>query len=339
MNKRDFLALSNVEILWEVIGEQDIFQNRNVFETVLTEFYETENMKHGDLVMLNKAFISSILFASQQPPQQPHQQPQQKIPITFEELQTEKLSQFEIKLTEKEEDFKQSMARPLPQQIPNFRDKMDEPLTEIETIIKRTIAERNYDISQIVNANANANVNELKSEETSIKKEKLSPLFFSSLNQQKNKSDTPEIKYIKIDNNTFRETPVPIDLNQPTERSSSNKPSKHISWNKDIQNSDGILFDQKMPTPPPPLSRPNRIEQMKKIHDDALDVFRRKNADYGDSFATYGIIGILIRIEDKMRRAISISKNGVTLVKDESFRDTLLDLHNYAAMGLMLLEE
>ena len=337
MNKRDFLALSNVEILWEVIGEQDIFQNRNVFETVLTEFYETENMKHGDLVMLNKAFISSILFASQQPPQQPHQQPQQKIPITFEELQTEKLSQFEIKLTEKEEDFKQSMARPLPQQIPNFRDKMDEPLTEIETIIKRTIAERNYDISQIVNANANANVNELKSEETSIKKEKLSPLFFSSLNQQKNKSDTPEIKYIKIDNNTFRETPVPIDLNQPTERSSSNKPSKHISWNKDIQNSDGILFDQKMPTPSP--SSPNRIEQMKKIHDDALDVFRRKNADYGDSFATYGIIGILIRIEDKMRRAISISKNGVTLVKDESFRDTLLDLHNYAAMGLMLLEE
>jgi hypothetical protein len=342
MNKHDFLALSNVEILWEVIGEQDIFQNRNVFETVLTEFYETENMKHGDLVMLNKAFISSILFASQQPQQpqqqqQPHQQQQQKIPITFEELQTEKLSQFEIKLTEKEEDFKQSMARPLPQQIPNFRDKMDEPLTEIETLIKRTIAERNYDVSQIVNANANANVNELKSEETSIKKEKLSPLFFSSLNQQKNTSDTPEIKYIKIDNSTFRETPVPIDLNQPTVRSSSNKPSKHISWNKDIQNSDGILFDQKMP--PPPLSRPNRIEQMQKIHDDALDVFRRKNADYGDSFATYGIIGILIRIEDKMRRAISISKNGVALVKDESFRDTLLDLHNYAAMGLMLLEE
>ena len=344
MNKRDFLALSNVEILWEVIGEQDIFQNKNVFETVLTEFYESENMKHGDLFMLNKAFISSILFASQQHQHQFQQQqqqqqqqsqsqsqsqsqPQQKIPITFEELQTEKISQFEIKLTEKEEDFKQSMARPLPQQIPNFRDKMDEPLTEIESIIKRTIAERNYDISQFVKANAN--VLELKSQETSIKKEKLSPLFFSSLNQQKNKFDTtPEIKYIKIDNASFKETPVPIDLN---------KPSKHISWNEDIQNSDGILFDKKMPTPSPPSH--NRIEQMQKIHDDALEVFRRKNADYGDSFATYGIIGILIRIEDKLRRAISINKNSVTLVKDESFRDTLLDLHNYAAMGLMLLDE
>lgn len=349
MNKHDFLALSNVEILWEVIGEQDIFQNRNVFKNALTEFYESENMKHRDLVMLNKAFISSILFASQNQHQtQPQHQIQQKIPITFEELQTEKLSQFEIKLTEKEEDFKQSMSRPLPQQIPNFRDKMDEPLTEIESIIKRTIAERNYDISQIANTiantNANTNVNELKSEETSIKKEKLSPLFFSSLNQQKNKSDTtstPEIKYIKIDNNSFRETPVPIDLNQPTFHSSSDKPSKHISWNKDIQNSDGILFDynKPMPTQKTQPSPPNRIQQMKKIHDDALEVFRRKNADYGDSFATYGIIGILIRIEDKLRRAISIDKNGVNLVKDEGLRDTLLDLHNYAAMGLMILDE
>jgi hypothetical protein len=329
MNNHDFLALSNVEILWEVIGEQDIFQNKNVFKTALTEFYESENMKHRDLVMLNKAFISSIIFASQPQYQtQPQHQFQEKIPITFEELQTEKLSQFEIKLTEKEEDFKQSMARPLPQQIPNFRDKMDEPLTDIELIIKRTIAERNYDVSQIVNANTNANITESKSEETSIKKEKLSPLFFSSLNQQKNKSETtPEIKYIKIDNNSFRETPIPIDLN---------KPSKHISWNEDIQNSDGILFDKKTPPQPSP---PNRIQQMKKIHDDALEVFRRKNADYGDSFATYGIIGILIRIEDKMRRAISISKNCVTLVKDESFRDTLLDLHNYAAMGIMLFDE
>ena len=38
MNKHDFLDLSNIEILWEVIGEHDVFQNRNVFETVLLNF-------------------------------------------------------------------------------------------------------------------------------------------------------------------------------------------------------------------------------------------------------------------------------------------------------------
>jgi len=82
-----------------------------------------------------------------------------------------------------------------------------------------------------------------------------------------------------------------------------------------------------------------RVEQMKQIQSEGLELFTRKNADYGDAFAKYGIIGVLMRIEDKMQRAISITKNGVNLVNDEGIKDTLLDLHNYAAMALMLLEE
>ena len=80
----------------------------------------------------------------------------------------------------------------------------------------------------------------------------------------------------------------------------------------------------------------DRIEQLKHIHSDALELFKKKNADYGDAFAKFGIIGVLMRIEDKIQRALSISKSGVTLVDDEGLRDTLLDLHNYAAMALML---
>ena len=83
----------------------------------------------------------------------------------------------------------------------------------------------------------------------------------------------------------------------------------------------------------------NRIEQMKQIQTTALEVFVKKNSDYGDAFAKYGVIGVLMRIEDKMQRALSITKNNVTLVNDEGIRDTLLDLHNYAAMALMLLDE
>jgi hypothetical protein len=83
----------------------------------------------------------------------------------------------------------------------------------------------------------------------------------------------------------------------------------------------------------------NRVEQMKEIQSMALELFARKNADYGDAFAKYGVIGVLMRIEDKIQRSMSITKNGVNLVNDENIKDTLLDLHNYAAMGLMLLEE
>lgn len=83
----------------------------------------------------------------------------------------------------------------------------------------------------------------------------------------------------------------------------------------------------------------NRVEQMKTIQNEALELFAKKNADYGDAFAKFGTIGVLMRIEDKIQRSLSITKNGVTLVDDEKIRDTLLDLHNYAAMGLMLLDE
>jgi hypothetical protein len=83
----------------------------------------------------------------------------------------------------------------------------------------------------------------------------------------------------------------------------------------------------------------NRVEQLRDIQGSALELFTRKNADYGDAFAKYGLVGVLMRIEDKIQRALSITKNGVNLVKDEVIKDTLLDLHNYAAMALMLLEE
>jgi hypothetical protein len=83
----------------------------------------------------------------------------------------------------------------------------------------------------------------------------------------------------------------------------------------------------------------NRVEQMKEIQSQALELFAKKNADYGDAFAKYGVIGVLMRIEDKIQRSMSITKNGVNLISDEGIKDTLLDLHNYAAMALMLLEE
>ena len=82
----------------------------------------------------------------------------------------------------------------------------------------------------------------------------------------------------------------------------------------------------------------DRVEQLKKIQYEALILFTKKNADYGDAFAKFGLIGVLMRIEDKIQRALSITKNGVNLINDEGIKDTLLDLHNYAAMALMLLD-
>lgn len=83
----------------------------------------------------------------------------------------------------------------------------------------------------------------------------------------------------------------------------------------------------------------DRVYQMTKIQKEALELFRRKNADYGDAFANYGTTGVIMRMGDKMQRFVSITKSGVNLVDTESLRDTLIDLHNYSAMAIMLLDE
>jgi hypothetical protein len=82
-----------------------------------------------------------------------------------------------------------------------------------------------------------------------------------------------------------------------------------------------------------------RVEQMKTVQAEALALFEKKNKDYGDAFANFDTIGVLVRLSDKISRAVSISKSSVTLVNDESLRDTLIDLHNYAAMAIMLMDE
>ncbi len=80
----------------------------------------------------------------------------------------------------------------------------------------------------------------------------------------------------------------------------------------------------------------DRVEQLKDIQKNALELFKKKNADYADAFAKFGLIGVLMRIEDKIQRCLSITQSNIVLNHDEKLEDTLLDLHNYAAMALML---
>ena len=83
----------------------------------------------------------------------------------------------------------------------------------------------------------------------------------------------------------------------------------------------------------------DRVNELSIVQDEARRLFARKNKDYGDSFATYGPIGVIVRIGDKIQRLQSITRSNITMVNDESIRDTLIDLHNYSAMAIMLMDE
>jgi len=83
----------------------------------------------------------------------------------------------------------------------------------------------------------------------------------------------------------------------------------------------------------------NRVEQLKTVQNEARVLFEKKNKDYGDAFANYGPVGVIVRMGDKINRLSTITNNGISLVDNESIRDTLIDLHNYSAMAIMLLDE
>lgn len=83
----------------------------------------------------------------------------------------------------------------------------------------------------------------------------------------------------------------------------------------------------------------DRLEQYDSVTNIAREIFERKNKDYGNSFAIYGPVGVIVRLGDKIQRLSSVSKNGITFVESEKLEDTLFDLANYAKMALMLLKE
>lgn len=71
-------------------------------------------------------------------------------------------------------------------------------------------------------------------------------------------------------------------------------------------------------------------------------LYERKNADYGDSFhktwLEEGAAMARIRLSDKLNRFKSLTRGNAQSVHDESVRDTLIDLANYAIMTVAELD-
>ena len=81
------------------------------------------------------------------------------------------------------------------------------------------------------------------------------------------------------------------------------------------------------------------INKFREIQDEAFELFKKKNTDYGNAFEVFGTIGILVRMNDKIKRAMNINDKQLSLVDNESLKDTLIDLHNYSALAIILLEK
>lgn len=85
-----------------------------------------------------------------------------------------------------------------------------------------------------------------------------------------------------------------------------------------------------------------KIEQHQMMCNDLHALYIQKNRAYGDSFGeTYkklGIISAVTRISDKYNRLVNLATHRDINSGDESIRDTLIDLANYAIMTAMEID-
>ena len=86
----------------------------------------------------------------------------------------------------------------------------------------------------------------------------------------------------------------------------------------------------------------SKVEKHKKICEELNSIYAKKNHDYGDSFhfsfLEEGMAMPRIRLGDKFNRFKTLSRGHKQEVNDESIRDTLLDLANYAIMTVLEME-
>lgn len=100
------------------------------------------------------------------------------------------------------------------------------------------------------------------------------------------------------------------------------------------------------------MSAPHLLALHDELCGSAKDLMTRKNYDYtsgsGDSFANFRgssylgidpVLGVMLRMQDKMMRIRTFVEKGELKVKDESVRDAFIDLVNYTVLMYGLIEE
>lgn len=180
-----FLSKENIQVLWDVLIEYPIVKQfcsshdkilelTKIYEKNLKGFYDIERKNCADLIELNKKYILLIINylntqfntnnTLKQHTQHQLQNQQQssfkkititdeqiKQPITYEEIQNERKTQLEKDFYNRQQEFNNAMSQDVPP-VPDFSDKIDQPISEIELEIKKIQEQRNYDI-ELINKN------------------------------------------------------------------------------------------------------------------------------------------------------------------------------------------
>jgi hypothetical protein len=251
MSTNSFLLKENLEMLWDVISDEEIFKflSRDIqskiadlFSKNIKGFYETERNRMNNLIELNKKYILLILnHIKKTYPYQPSkikifdEIPVKEQHITAEEIQNERKSQFEKDLQERQQEFENSINVKVPP-VPEFSDKYeDKPISEMDKILREMTAQRNYDVEQF-NHNYSSDINQtnnwLKSQETSLKNEKIIP-------QKTNEEQSQNYSRFKFLNNI-----EDYNSSEGLETNKTSSPKKNVSWSDNKETNSNSLIDE-----------------------------------------------------------------------------------------------
>lgn len=240
-----FLDKENLSTIFEILIENNhsdlktIIKNNNIreseaivkkFNNIAFRFNDSNKTNNLSLIEMNKQFILFLInnvniFTNREEErfiyeQQISSKNKTKNEITHQDIQKNRRNEFELQLENKKNEFG-SLTIPKPP-LPNFSDNIkDEPIKNIDNMMKEVMERRNYDTQQFQQDHSKININ-----------------------------PTSNIKYIKIGDEYIDDSIVQnsvIDITNIQPQIQENK--KSVSWDNEkiqIEDNIGLSFLQKI---------------------------------------------------------------------------------------------
>jgi len=240
-----FLDKENLSTIFEILIENNhsdlktIIKNNNIresdaivkkFNNIAFRFNDSNKTNNLSLIEMNKQFILFLInnvniFTNREEErfiyeQQISSKNKTKNEITHQDIKKNRRNEFELQLENKKNEFG-SLTIPKPP-LPNFSDNIkDEPIKNIDNMMKEVMERRNYDTQQFQQDHSKININ-----------------------------PTSNIKYIKIGDEYIDDSIVQnsvIDITNIQPQIQENK--KSVSWDNEkiqIEDNIGLSFLQKI---------------------------------------------------------------------------------------------
>ena len=144
----NFLSNENIELIWKVISQTIKISKEQLIKS-MNEYYKNTNIQsvinREQLININKGYISSLKNMNMYTISQNNNKPTE---YTFKDIQNKKRELFNEELNKKQKEFSSFNQVIIPPPL-KFNEDIDKPISEMEQLIAKTIAERTLDIETI----------------------------------------------------------------------------------------------------------------------------------------------------------------------------------------------